>query len=143
MMHFLLIFFLSFSASADPWKNLKQGDQTAQALLGQMDQKKKEADPHPFYKGTPNESKLSHKQLEETSKNAARQNAASQMVRESYDGRPKMIIDPQKDPLLIGSQKILENPLEVIGGKGTQAVEVQQGGRDETLVCEEAGDDSL
>lgn len=37
----------------------------------------------------------------------------------------------------------MENPLEVIGGKGTQVVEAQQDGKTETVVCEESGEDSL
>jgi hypothetical protein len=65
------------------------------------------------------------------------------MIYESNNVRPQIKIDPTKDPLLTGSNKVMENPLEVIGGKGTQAVEVQQGGKTETLTCEESGEDSL
>src|SRR3990167_5303786 len=65
------------------------------------------------------------------------------MIFESSDARPKVKIDPTKDPLLTGSKEAMENPLEIIGGKGTQVMQVQQGGKTETITCEESGEDSL
>ena len=72
-----------FDASADPWKNLQQGDKTAQEFLNQSSQKQKEAGIHPFYKGIPNESQLSPEQLQGRAQNVARTSPTSQMVMES------------------------------------------------------------
>lgn len=142
---FLLISDLCFlrPGQADSWQHLRQGDKTAKALFDQMSQKKKEAGAHPFYKGTPKEANISSDNLNGQSQRAANQDPAAQMIYQSSDARPQVKLDPQKDPLLTGSQKLMENPLEVIGGKGTQAVSVQQAGKTETINCEEAGEDSL
>lgn len=128
---------------ADSWQSLTQGDKTAQELLEQMQQKKQEAGAHPFYQGTLKESKISSDNLKGQSQKACQSDPAAQMVTQSHDARVRVKIDPLKDPLLTGSQQLMDNPLEVIGGKGTQVVEVQQGGKTETVVCEESGDDSI
>ncbi len=140
----LSFFFLVFAslASADPWQHLNQGDQLAQQFLNQSNQKKKEAGSHPFYSGIPNESKLSDGQLKGNSAKVAQQDSASKMVNESAETRPQFKLDPSNDPLLLGSQKIQKNPLQDIGGEGTHFAEVVQGGKDETLTCEEAGENS-
>ncbi|HUX79586.1 MAG TPA: conjugal transfer protein TraN [Alphaproteobacteria bacterium] len=144
MMRFLFIFLMSLPVLADPWTHLKQGDQTSQEFLGKVNQKQREAGPHPFYSGNkPQEANLNSKNLEGSSKSLVSQNPASQMVRESYDSRPQVKIDLDHDPLMTMADKILEDPLKVIGGTGTQVVEVQQGGKNEILNCEEAGEDSL
>ena len=144
MIRLLIILLLSsFSAVAGPWENLNQGDQTAQSLLNQMNQKKAEAGTHPFYQGISKEVNYSSTDLIGRSQGVASQDAASQMVIQSSDARPQIKIDPAKDPLLTGSEKLLANPLEVIGGAGTQVITTQQGGKTETLSCEESGEDSL
>lgn len=130
------------TVKADSWKSLQQGDQAAQALLDQMKTKQKEAGAHPFYKSISKESKISSENLKGHAQKACQSDPAAQMVTQSHDARPQVKIDPQKDPLLTGSQQITKNPLEVIGGKGTQVIETQQGGKTETLTCEESGEDS-
>lgn len=140
---FLFLFFFSLSVKANSWKHLQQGDQTAQALFDQMNAKKQEAGAHPFYKGTPKEANCSSDNLKGQAQKAANKDPAAQMIFESSDARPQVKIDPSKDPLLNSSQKTMENPLEMIGGKGVQVMEVQQGGKTENIVCEEAGEDSL
>lgn len=128
---------------ANSWKNLQHGDQSAQTFLNQMNQKKQQAGAHPFYQGVSKESHYQDMELKGRGQAAAACDSGSQLVYESSDKRPQMKIDPLKDPLLLGSQKAMDNPLEIIGGKGTQVVEVQQGGKTETINCEEAGEDSL
>ncbi len=141
---YLVIFVFSSSTLADPWKSLHQGDQAAQQFLDQLDQKKAKGGPHPFYDGKkPKESKFTNAELTGKSQRVAHNNPASQMIHESVEKRPKIKIDPQKDPLLTQAQKTLENPLKTIGGKDTHVAEVSQSGKDEILECEEAGDDSL
>jgi len=98
---------------------------------------------HPFYQGLSKEANYVSTDLVGKSQPVASQDPASQMVIQSSDVRPQVKIDPVKDPLLVGSQKVLENPLEVIGGKGTQVIETQQGGKTETITCEEGGEDAL
>lgn len=139
---FLLLFCFPYAGNANSWKNLQKGDQTAQALFKQINQKKEEAGSHPFYKGTPKEANISSNSLKGETQKAANKDPAAQMIYESSDARPQVKIDPQKDPLLTGSEKVMGNPLEVIGGKGTQIMEVQQGEKTETVLCEEAGEDS-
>jgi len=138
-----LIFLLSFEASADPWKNLKQGDQAAQEFLNKVDEKKAKAGSHPFYKGHSQESKLKETDLKGRAQILIQKDPASQMIRESADSRPQVKIDSEKDPLITRAEKIGTDPLKAIGGKGTQFVEVQQGGKNEIIACEEAGEDSL
>jgi len=128
---------------AGSWKNLQSGDQAAQEFLNKLDQKKTDAGSHPFYKGISQEANLKDADLEGTAKSLARKDPVGQMVREGYNSRPKMNIDPQKDPLMLRSQKVMDNPLEAIGGSGTHVTEIAQGGKDETLICEEPGDDYL
>jgi len=142
----LLLFFVflfPFVAFADSWKNLKQGDEAAQEFLNKLDQKKSEAGSHPFYNGnTPKEAKYTNSDLTGKPQGALTQDPAAQMVIESSNTRPHFKIDPQKDPLIVRSEKLMENPLTEIGGKETQSTASVQGGTDETLVCEEAGDDA-
>jgi conjugal transfer mating pair stabilization protein TraN len=123
---------------AGPWTHLQQGDKTAQEFLNQSSQKQKEAGNHPFYKGIPNESQLSPEQLQGRAQNVARTSPASQMVMESVKTRPEFKIDPSKDPLLTGSQKILKDPLKSIGGEDTREVVAPGKTADKTLTCEEA-----
>lgn len=142
---FFLISGLCFltPGKADSWAHLQQGDQTAQAFLNQLDQKRGEAGSHPFYQGIPAESNYRESDLVGRSQGAAANDPASQMVIQSSDARPQIKIDPITDPLLIGANKVQTNPLEVIGGAGTQVVEVTQGGTTEAIVCEEPGEDSI
>nr|MBA3814890.1 hypothetical protein [Alphaproteobacteria bacterium] len=126
----LLILFslpLSWSVKADSWKNLQQGDQTAQSLFDQMAHKKQEAGAHPFYEGISKEAKYKDTALKGQAQQAASSDPAAQMIYQSNDARPQVKIDPVTDPLIKGSHEVMANPLEVIGGKGTQVVEVQQG----------------
>lgn len=140
---FLLLFLFSFPVYSMLQENLSSGDQTAQTFLNQMNQKKQQAGAHPFYQGVSKEENYKNTELKGRGQAACAQDPASQMVYESSDNRPQMKIDPLKDPLLTGSQKAMDNPLEIIGGKGTQAVGVQQGGKTENIICEESGEDSL
>jgi len=143
---FLFIFILPFvpyKAFADSWKSLAQGDHTAQEFLNNVDQKKAEAGPHPFYSGKPQETNLNSTNLDESSKSLVNQNSASQMVHESSDSRSQVKLDLDHDPLMNMADKILEDPLKAIGGTGTYVMEVQQGGTNEIIVCEEAGDDAI
>ncbi|OJW54568.1 MAG: hypothetical protein BGO67_10490 [Alphaproteobacteria bacterium 41-28] len=143
MMRYPLIFLFSCAAVADPWKNLKQGDQVAQEFLNKVDEKKAKAGSHPFYKGHSKESNLKSTDLLGKSQSLAQQDPASQMIYESSNARPQVKIDPEKDPLIVRADKIGETPLTAIGGEGTQLVEVQQGGTHEIIDCEESGEDSL
>lgn len=140
---FYFILFLSTPVSAMLQQNLSSGDQTAQSFLNQINQKKQQAGTHPFYQGISKESNYKDTELKGRGQAACAQNPAAQMVYESSDARPQMKIDPLKDPLLTGSNQVMANPLEVIGGKSTQVIEVQQGGKEETINCEEPGEDSL
>ncbi|MDP4154228.1 MAG: conjugal transfer protein TraN [Bacillota bacterium] len=140
---FLFLFFFSLPVQANSWKNLQRGDQTAQEFLNQMNQKQQEGGVHPFYQGISKEAHYKDTELKGRGQAVCAQDPASQMIYESSGKRPQMKIDPQKDPLIAGSQKAMDNPLEIIGGQGTQVVEVQQGGKTETINCEEAGEDSL
>ncbi len=138
-----LLFFIPCKAFADPWKDLKKGDQTAQEFLGNVKQKKSEAGSHPFYHGEQaKESSYSVSDLSGHSQTAAQENPASQMVHESSDSRSQVKIDLDHDPLLKMADKIMEDPLQAIGGTGTHVMEVQQGGKNEIVVCEEAGEDA-
>lgn len=105
-----------------------------------MEQKRQEAGNHPFYQGLSKESKISDENLKGQTQKACLSDPAAQMITQSHDVRPQMKIDPLKDPLLTGSQQVMDNPMEVIGGKGTHVVEIQQGGKAETVVCEESGE---
>jgi conjugal transfer mating pair stabilization protein TraN len=139
IMCFLLMTCVILDAYGDPWKDLQQGDKAAKELAKEGEQKKKEAGPHPFYNGKQtNESKLLHTQLTGKSQQEAQQNAASQMIMESARTRLEFKIDPSKDPLLTGSQKILKDPLKSIGGEGVREVVAPGKTEDKTLTCEEA-----
>jgi len=137
-----LLFFLN-TAAADPWAHLNRGDQTAQKFKDEMDRKKREAGPHPFYQGHSAAAGLRDSSIAGKSQSVARGNPAAQMIRESSDRRPKMKIDLDHDPLLKGSQKVQEDPLKAIGGKGTHVLVEQRSGRDAFLTCEEPGENSL
>jgi len=141
---FLLVgFSLLEDCVADSWKNLKSGDQAAQEFLNKVDQKKKEAGIHPFYKGISQEATLTDAELKGKSQTLACKDPVGQMLQQSADSRPQFKIDPVHDPLIKGSKKIIETPLEELGGKGTQIKKVVQAHKDEIVLCEEAGDDSL
>lgn len=138
---FLCLLF-SFKSYAGSWKNLKDGDQTAQELLHQMDNKKAEGGAHPFYNGkTPPEAHLKSSDLAARSKSAAHQDPAGQMIVEGMEARTQFKIDPTTDPLLKGSQHFIDNPLLTIGGEGTHLTETIQNKKDQTLACEESGED--
>ncbi len=141
---FLIALGLWSEVFADPWKNLENGDRTAKSFLENIDKKKIEGGPHPFYNGKkPKESKFTSTDLTGRSPGISHTDPASQMVQESANARPQIKIDPKTDPLFTNSQEIMKNPLEVIGGEGTQVAEVFQAEKDEIIACEEAGDDSL
>ncbi|OJW46974.1 MAG: hypothetical protein BGO67_09765 [Alphaproteobacteria bacterium 41-28] len=138
-----LLSLISYQAFADPWKDLKQGDQVAQEFLGNVKQKKTESGSHPFYNGQQaKKSKYSISDLSGHSPREAQENSASQMVRESSDSRSHVKFDLENDPLMTMAGKILEDPLKAIGGNGTQVMEVQQGGKNEIVACEEEGEDA-
>jgi len=130
-------------AKANSEASLSQGDQTAQTLLRQMDRHKANAGAHPFYQGVPQESQYHETELKARAQAASVRDPGAQMVWESFEGGSQMKVDPQHDPLLRGSESVMENPLEVIGGKGTHVVEVQQGGGEQTIACEEPGENFL
>lgn len=140
LLFLVLLIALPLSTSADPWQNLSNGDQSAQQFLNQLEKKKKEAGNHPFYDGIPSESKLSDKQLEGRAINVAQKDEASQMIKESSNKRPTFTIDPVKDPLMTGSQEILDKPLQTIGGENIRASSTPGKAITETLTCEEARD---
>ncbi len=125
---------------ADPWTHLQQGDKTAQELLNQSNQRQKEAGNHPFYRGIPNESKLSDKQLEGRAQTVAQKSEVKKMIVESTNERPQFILDPLKDPLMTGSQKILDKPLQAVGGEETQTNALPGKTTTEVLTCEEPRD---
>jgi type-F conjugative transfer system mating-pair stabilization protein TraN len=128
---------------ADPWRNLKSGDQAAQEFLNKIDQKKNEGGSSSFYKGIPSEASLGAAELKGKAQVLSIKDPASKMIFGSSEARTQFKIDPHKDPLLRDAEKIGQNPLEVIGGKGTKVTRIEHKGKDEILVCEEAGDDSL
>lgn len=139
----LFFFFFAFSALANPWAHLGQGDQTAQDFLNKIEEKKSEAGGHPFHNGQiPSEASFTDVQLAGRAQSIIHQDPASQMVHQSSDRRTQFKIDPQTDLLMIGAQKVMETPLTEIGGKETQVFEIQQGGGDETFTCEEPGEDT-
>lgn len=141
---FLLVWVCPFTAISNPWKNLQSGDGAAQEFLNKINEKKSEGGSHPFYTGqTPKEANYHSSDLVGKSQSTAHQNPAAQMVRESSDTRAQFKIDPQKDPLITESQKSVNDPLKIIGGAETHVVETKQGGKDETLTCEEPGENSL
>ena len=139
---FLFSLFFIFAAFTSPWKNFKEGDQTAHEFLEQTDRKKAEGGAHPFYNGkTPGEARLKSGDLADRAKSVAHHDPASQMITESVSARTQFKIDPQTDPLLVGSQSLISNPLPVIGGEGTRVVGTIQSEKDQIFACEEAGED--
>ncbi|HBW24736.1 MAG TPA: hypothetical protein DEF13_03690 [Holosporales bacterium] len=66
------------------------------------------------------------------------------MIHESSETRSHFKIDVEKDPFVRGSQEIMNNPLEAIGGKGTKCEEklapMETG--DESFTCEETGEEA-
>ncbi len=139
----LLVFLISFSASADSWKNLNQGDKTAADLLKNMDAAKAKAGPNPSFGKTSKEASFSAGELKNKARSLSKTDPSGSMVVESKAARDHFTIDPQKDPLFVSSTKILETPLTAIGGGETKLVESSVQEKDETLTCEEAGEDSL
>lgn len=111
--------------------HLRTGDQVAHELLGKVDAHKKKAEEHPFYQGSPSESSLK-----------GIPSPAAQMVLETSSSRPKFKIDPEKDPLLKVAEAVIKNPLPLIGGAGTESVQVTQGGKDAIVTCEESGEEA-
>ncbi len=128
---------------ANPTIHLKKGDQTAQEFLRQLEVKKKEAGAHPFSTGISKEASFSAGELQGKAQLLSQKDPVGQMILKSAESRPQVKINPQKDPLITGSQKAVNDPLKTIGGEGTRAVETKQEGKDEMLNCEEPGDDSL
>jgi type-F conjugative transfer system mating-pair stabilization protein TraN len=145
---FFLFFFLfigisPFGGFASPETYLRSGDAVAKELLNGMGEVKKSAESHPFYTRIPSESALSASELKGKAQSLSVKDPAGKMVYESSESRTQFKIDLQKDPLLGEAQKITENSLEVIGGKGTKIVKSESKGETETATCEEAGDESL
>lgn len=128
---------------ASPTAHLKSGDKTAEDFLSQLEAKKQEAGQHPFYAGHSNAAQLKSGDLEGRAQSLSHSDPVSKMLHYSSDSRPQVKIDSSKDSLISGSQKIMETPLQVIGGEGTHVIELHQGNNDEILTCEEPGDDSL
>lgn len=139
---FLLILFPSL-LFAGLENELHQGDQVAQALLDKVENNKKQGGDHPFYKGIPSESSLSSSELRGRAQDLSSKDPTSQMVFESSGNRSQFKIDPQKDGLVSESKPITDNALKLIGGKDAKLTRTEHSGKDETLICEEAGDDSL
>ncbi len=134
--------FFPWMSVASPTANLKAGDKTAQNFLTQLEAKKREAGHHPFYAGHSNAAQLKDSDLKGKAQSLHQSDPVSQMLHHSTNSRPQVKIDPSKDSLMTGSQEIMASPLQVIGGEGTYVMEVQQGGTNEIVVCEEAGDDA-
>ncbi len=128
---------------ASPTAHLKSGDKTAEDFLNQLESKKQEVGHHPFYAGHSNAAQLKDSDLIGRAQGLSCSDPVSQMLHHSTNSRPQVKIDPSKDSLITGSQEIMASPLQVIGGKGTHVVELHRGNKDETLTCEEPGDDSL
>jgi type-F conjugative transfer system mating-pair stabilization protein TraN len=127
---------------SNSWKNLESGDQAAKSLLNQFETDKAKAGANPFFHVIPNEANLSDSDLTQHSQKLSPQSTVGQFVKSSSDTRPKFNIDTKTDPLLWGSEKILSNPLEAIGDKDTRLETVYQSGKDETVLCEERGDET-
>src|SRR3990167_8183741 len=126
---FTLSLFLFFSdhcllitddcCKANPWQSLKEGDQMASELLKQVDTKKQETGPHPFFARCAPESNLSESELNTQASSLA-----------------------ATDPLFQTAQKVSDTPLTTIGGSETKLTEITQAGQEETLTCEEAGEEA-
>jgi len=142
---FILFWMILFSweALANPWKNLSSGDQMAQDFLHQMDQKRQEAGAHPFSAGVSQEANLSATELKGRAQHLSTKDPTSQMIFESAETRPQFKIDSRHDPLLVEAERITGTSLEVVGGRGTKVTRMEHVGQDETVECEEAGDESL
>lgn len=144
-LYFTLCFFLPISdyCFADSWEHLRQGDTAATELLRALDEKKSEAGEHPFYQGTPKESKYSDKDLTSQSQLRSQTDPVGKMIFETSEERKQFKIDVDKDPLVVSAQEIATNALEHIGGKGTKSFQTVQAHKDETVYCEEGGEESL
>lgn len=127
---------------ASPTAHLKSGDKTAEEFLSQLESKKIEAGHHPFYAGHSNAAQIKDSDLNGRAQSLHYSDPVSQMLHHSTNSRPQVKIDPSTDSLMTMTDKILEDPLQAIGGTGTCVMEVQQGGTNEIVVCEEAGDDA-
>jgi type-F conjugative transfer system mating-pair stabilization protein TraN len=131
-MKLLVLFFVFLGpALAIPEQDLQKGDQLAQELLSQIGSPTEST--HPFYQGIPSSPDLSTPMIHSS--------PAAQLVMESSASRPQFKLDPLKDPLLEVAEKLTENALSVIGGDGAQVVTTNQTGTDETLACEESGEE--
>ena len=137
-----LLFIVSNLVFADPWTNLQQGDQTAAELLKQAEGKTKETGPNPFFASSAPEAGLSEEEVNSRALGVMAHDPSAQMIQESSSSRPRVKLDPTSDPLLNGAQKVLEAPLIAIGGEGTVLTETTQAGSDETLTCEESGEEA-
>lgn len=139
----LLVLFPCMSVASQT-AHLKSGDKTAEDFLSQLEAKKIEAGQHPFYAGHSNAAQLKNSDLNGHTQSLRHSDPVSQMLHQSIDSRPQFRIDPSKDSLITGSQKIIEAPLQKIGGEGTKEIMLTPAkAGDETLTCEEPGDDSL
>jgi conjugal transfer mating pair stabilization protein TraN len=139
ILSFFLVVWITLDAYGDPWKDLQQGDETAKELGKELEQKKKEAGPHPFYDEKKlKELNLSKTNLEGQSQREAQQNPASQMIMESAQKRDQFTLDPKTDSLFVDSQKVLEAPLQAIGGEGTREDVIPATSTEKVLTCEEA-----
>jgi conjugal transfer mating pair stabilization protein TraN len=143
LLSFCWIHLLPSLSLASPTAHLKSGDKTAEDFLSQLESKKIEAGHHPFYAGHSNAAQLKDSDLNGRAQSLSYSDPVSQMLHHSTNSRPQVKIDPSKDSLITGSQKIMKSPLKAIGGKGTHVVEHRQGNKDEILTCEEPGDDSI
>lgn len=129
---------------ASPTTHLKSGDKAAKDFLNQLEVKKIEAGQHPFYTGHSKAAQLKSRDLMGYTQSLSHSDPVSQMLHHSFDSRPQVKIDPSKDSLITVSQKVMESPLQVIGGKKTREIELAPAkAGDEILTCEEPGDDSL
>ncbi len=115
------------TAKANNWKSLQSGDQVAKKLLDKFSHDKQTAGKHPLDEEASQWSEVENPDV-------------TQMLREK---KVLVKIDPEHDPLMRGSEKLMKDPLTAIGGEGTHVVQVTQGGQDETLTCEEPGENSL
>ena len=127
---------------ANPWQSLKEGDQLASELLKQVDTKKQETGPHPFFARCAPESNLSESELNTQASSLAAKDPVSQMIINSSASRPRIKLDAATDPLFQTAQKVSDTPLTIIGGSETKLTEITQTGRDETLTCEETGEEA-
>jgi len=139
ILSFLLMAWITLDAYGNPWKNLQQGDKTAQELKEKLEKKGIKTNEHPFYdEKETNKLNFSETDLKNKPQKEAQQNPGSQMVMESVKERAQFTLDPKTDSLFVDSQKILKDPLKSIGGEGVREVVTPAKTTDKTLTCEEA-----